>query len=395
MAAKTEPRWQLRDTVVAQSRMMYRASDTQIALIQAMSEAEKSVAAIARAAHCSRATVHRWSKRPDAERAKNPGRPRTVRTPEVMETVAAVVRACDNHPLTAEQLRARVTKTTGTFVSPNMLQHAKKELGIKGKKGQPKPERAFWDTNRRKRVKAAKKRIRIWPKAMRRKLVFMDESCAARDMSRFFQVTRGANGKWKRPIVPRVDGKEEKVHFFVAIGNGITLFKPLAVRRPPLRDGAGKARPRKGRQRRKKGKTANVRLNRPNAGQTWTAARLKTVLRPHLRRLKASAGVVLDNAGAHKELCAYLKRNGIKVFDQPPYSPDLNLAEDFIRDLKAATVTDQLPLDNKQLKAGLAKTAATKSLQRRFLRNHYKRCDQYVKRRLNQVVERGGLPTDV
>ena len=383
----------VRDAVRAQARTKYRLADVQITVIKRMSEDGASVAPISRAASCSRKAVYVWRAEDKTKCDAGTGRPRTVRTPEVMQKIAAVVQQHANQPLSHEQLRATVAKKTGVRLSTNVLHHAKKELGIKGKTGRNKPEYAFFPVNRAKRVTAAKRRKRAWTKADRRKLVFMDESCAARRVKRIFQVPRGGDGKWARPIVPKADDKDEKVHFFVVIGYGTTFFKALAVRRPVLKDAQQNTIHRRGRQRRKKGKATTKRLNQPNQGQTWTAKRLKTILRPLLPKLKKASGVVLDNASAHKELRAYLERSGVTVFDHPPHSPDLNLAEDYIRDLKNEVMTNKLPRNNKELRNALTKTSQCKRKRKKFLALHEKRCDGY-NFRLNQVVARGGLPTD-
>lgn len=378
-------------SIAAIAAKRYRTDKVQVAIIQSMYAAKHTVADIARAAKCTRATVYLWARRKTDEPVSPAGRPRTVCTPEVMDAVKKIVHEHRGKPLIAEQLRSLAAKETGVDISVNMLQHIKKELGIKGKKGMKKPERAYWLVNRRKRLACVRKRAK-WNPAMRRRIIWLDESCGSRQMSCWFQQPANKDGTFDRPSYPFANNKEENVHFLCFIGNGVTFFHALAVRRPVNRDKAGKAIYPKGKQRRKAGKAANRKLNLPNEGETWTAERLKKLMKPHIKTFKDSAGVVLDNASSHKELRAYLEEHGVTVFDHPPHSPDLNLAENFICDIKRAARTDSLPVNNAALKAAYERVTKCSKHKKQFIERHNARCDEFPNR-LKELRKKQGLPT--
>lgn len=386
--------WRLRDTVTKSAAAKYRLSEIQIQLIKDAPPGE-CVTDTARRAGCTRPSVYRWRVKNKTACAAGSGRPRAARTPAMLAALNKVVDENKSRPMCHAQLQAAVVKETGMNISRSSLQRAKRECGIKGKKGMGKPERAFYKQTREKRVKVAKERKR-WTKAERRNLIFLDESCASRDCRKFFQVKADDDGKFPRPVMPKVDDKEEKVHFVVAIGgtgrNKVKFFKALAVRRPVLKDDEGNTIPRRGRYRRKAGKKRTKKLNLPNHGQTWTADRLKRTFAPLIEKFKASAGVVFDNASSHKALRTYLEKKGVTVYDHPPNSPDLNLAEDFIRDIKQQAINDQLPSNNKQLLASLQTTFNKPAMQKKFEERHNKRCDAYNVR-LKEVIAGDGLPT--
>lgn len=394
-AKKRSPAEILRIVANQLARESYRASSQQKLIVKAMLDEGYGVAVTARTAKCTPKTVRLWKARDSIKCRVSPGRPRTARAPEVMEAAKTIAAKNKSTPMTHEAYRVKVVKATKVSMSTSSLARTKRELGVRGKAAMMKPERAFYKINLNKRVACAQKRLR-WPVADVKRLVFLDESCGARNMNRIFQICTEADGSRERPIVPYADDKDEKVHFLVAIGCGKIFFFALAVRRAVVRDADGKAKTRKGRLRRKKGKTAtqraaNAQKNKANCGQTWTASRLKRTVRKLLDWLRNSAGVVMDNAPAHKQLREYLEQNDVTVHDHPPYAPDLNLAEDFIRDLKNKARTDSMPSNNKQLLKALKKAANSSENQKMFLANHENRCENYP-RRLRTLIANGGKP---
>jgi hypothetical protein len=110
-------------------------------------------------------------------------------------------------------------------------------------------------------------------------------------------------------------------------------------------------------------------------------------VRPWLAKLKAARGVVFDNAGPHKKLAEFLSGHGVNVIAHPPHSPDLNLAEDVIRDLKHDAEQDGLPLTNHELLRGL-KTAVSGYKMTRL----HKHVATYQSR-VAEIIKRKGLPS--
>jgi hypothetical protein len=274
------------------------------------------------------------------------GRPRSVLTPAVTAVIEKTVNDSLHRPMSQTQLRDKLAQQ-GAPMSNSTLHRAKKELGIRGTMGTRKPERAFWPCNRKKRLAAVGLR-RKWSKAHVRGIIWLDESEALRTSARVFQTPRGRDGKRVREMVPAADKKEEKVRFLVGAGNGEKFFFALPVRRVVRRDSDGRAIYPRGARRRNKGRKAgaNAKANAPNRGETWTAARLIRISRPWIGKFKAARGLVIDNAGAHGKFAAYLRARGVNVIAHPPYSPDLNLAEDMIRDLKRDAEQSGLARDN-------------------------------------------------
>ncbi len=80
------------------------------------------------------------------------------------------------------------------------------------------------------------------------------------------------------------------------------------------------------------------------------------------------------------------------MFDHPPHSPDLNLCEDHIRDIKNAARADFLPVNNAALKAAYERVTSSATHKKQFLERHNKRCDEFPNR-LKELRKRSGLPT--
>lgn len=187
-----------------------------------------------------------------------------------------------------------------------------------------------------KRKVAAEKRT-DWDDEYTKGIIWVDQACGSlADGARQTQVlTDDPNYvAYGAPTIARPDKKCEKVHYLIGIGNGWkSPFVHLPVKRPVERDAAGKALRRTlGNGRRKYDKNnpdKNKKLNLANEGETWTTKKvLEIVLGPAwLNPLKEATGVVFDNAPAHKQVIAALKKKGVKIIDHPPGSPDFNLCE--------------------------------------------------------------------
>ena len=366
----------------------YRLTKMQILIIQHLSDSDNppGPTAIARQACCSRPAVYRWRKRDTTECAVGGGRPRTVLTPEALETLKKLVKEHGRKPLTHEQLRTKAARK-GAKMSSSSLRRAKKEMGVKGKKAQKKPERAFWQVNREKRLAAAEER-KPWTKKFVDGIVWIDESEGLRESARVFQVMADESGHFETPMVPAADTKEEKVRFIIGFGNGCRFFDALPLRRAVKRDATGRAVYPSGKDRRKpKAAGVNAKLNKANQGETWTGDKLMKVVRKWLPELKKASGVVLDNASPHIKVRAFLKSKNVNVIDHPPHSPDLNLAENVIQDLKRDAAVGGLPLTNQELLERL-QVAATKYTKKRMQKH-----TASYKKRVEEIISRKGLPS--
>lgn len=376
------------DIVRLEAPTKYRLTAMQILLIQHLwdSNNRPTVAAIARLACCSRPAVYRWHERDTTECAVGGGRPRTVLTPEALETLKQTVKEHGRKPMTHEQLRTKAARK-GAKMSSSSLHRGKKMIGIKGKKGQKKPERAFFPVNREKRLTAAEERMK-WSKSFVNGIVWIDESEGLRESARVFQVMADANGRYEIPMVPAADTKEEKVRFIIGFGNGNRFFHALPLRRAVKRDATGRAVYPRGKDRRKpKAAGVNAKLNKANQGETWTGDKLIQVVRRWLPQLKKATGVVLDNASPHIKLRAFLESKGVNVISHPPHSPDLNLAENVIQDLKRDAAVDGLPLTNPELRDRLG--VAAKKHSKKRMNKH----TASYKKRVEEIIARKGLPS--
>jgi transposase len=276
--AKMEVRLSVADVARLEAPTSYRLTKMQILIIQQMWEKQKAagqenVEAIMRKAKCSRNSVYLWRERGTTECSVSEGRPRSTRTPAAMKALEETVAEHKRKPMTHGAL-GRLLAKKGVKMAHSTLHAAKKELGIRGTLGARKPERAFWQVNRKKRLAAANERKK-WSARFTRGIIWFDESEALRKSARVFQIPREADGTRERPIVPAADPKEEKVRFLVAFGNGHKLFHALPLRRAVKRDAQGRAKyPRGARRRKAKAEGVNAKLNAPNKGETWTATKL-------------------------------------------------------------------------------------------------------------------------
>ena len=61
--------------------------------------------------------------------------------------------------------------------------------------------------------------------------------------------------------------------------------------------------------------------------ESWTNQSIIKCLRPHLPKLRQSAGLVLDGAGLHGPVRQWLIKNRVKILPLPAYTPWFNLIE--------------------------------------------------------------------
>lgn len=153
----------LREAFLKDCHKKFRVTDLQIHLIQRLHREGNSPTSIARSAKCSRRTVYKWITRKGTVRVKQPGRPAKVVTPVVVAAVGAVARERAHMPTTNAQLAALAGKKAGVFLDRNATRRAKRQLGIKGKKGRAKPANAFRRTTRDKRLAITQERIKWTP----------------------------------------------------------------------------------------------------------------------------------------------------------------------------------------------------------------------------------------
>lgn len=332
----------------------------------------------------SQKCINQAIERNTIEDAPRSGRPRTARTPDTMKVLRSVLRQSEWKPTTLAQLRAKMAKR-GKLMPLRTLRQAKKDCGYSGRRGKKKPERAFFKVNRDKRVTCAKARLR-WTLPQLRRVIWLDQSECSRDgAGAVFQQRKGQG----HAMVPSADKKEEKVHWFLAIGNGWkSELHTLAVRRATVRDEHGSAVHRTASTgRRPADPLRNKVLNKPNEGETWTLQRVTAACRRWLPHLRKAFAVVVDNAPAHKGLLQFLRANGVNVADHSPYSPDLNLAENAHRDIKQGPRCAGCE-NNEELLAALKQEWKDYDEQR-FQ-------DLYVARykdRLKAVIDSKGFPT--
>ena len=108
--------------IAKEVRVSYRLTPTQITLIKHLSTKTDNVSAIARAAFTTPRAVRRW--RGDKTKTEcSPGRPRTMRTPAVMQAIDDIVdaHAKKNKPMNHRQLRDRVARKTSVDLSLRLL----------------------------------------------------------------------------------------------------------------------------------------------------------------------------------------------------------------------------------------------------------------------------------
>jgi hypothetical protein len=380
-----------RDLVTTAGRDTYRLTELQKNVITQMIKDAKArgekpnIARIARAAKCNRKSVVLWMDRETTECKWGGGREATVLTPAALKAVGDIVDAKKGWPMSHSDLLANLGKKKTTKMSSSSLSRAKAKLSIKGKRAALKPERAFYAVNKVKRLAAARERL-PWTVRQLRRVVWIDESESMRTSARIVHVRANEDGKYERPMIPAADSKEEKVRFIIAFGNGLKFFHALPLKRAVRRNADGTAKIPKG-ARRRKAKAGNAKLNQANRGETWTSAKLIAVFRKLVPKLQRAFAVVLDNASVHKKLAEYLKQKGVNVVDHPPYSPDMNPAENVIRDLKHDVSKDGLAMTNHEQLARLR--AAVRKYKPSRLHAH---CDTYPKR-MQEVIAREGAPT--
>jgi hypothetical protein len=250
-----------------------------------------------------------------------------------------VQRAHKHNTFTTSQFRATVIKTrkpgskvkkSFSKMSMTTFRDTMKSAGLVNKPTIKKPEGMV--LNARARLLAAKARLR-WTNQFSESVIYIDEACGQRDGGRRCTIPQGA----KRTIVTQ-PGQGEKVRYLVGIGDGWkSTLEFLAVRRPVLKDKAGKtvSRTLAAGTRRKMGGTAaekktNAKKNKPNEGETWTADRIISIMKKPrwLDALKNAGGVVLDaQHGFHKKVVEFLAEEGVNVIAHPANSPDMNLVE--------------------------------------------------------------------
>jgi transposase len=319
-------------TAVAKLRAHNTSEVERLKILEKYHVHDMSYAQIARLTGRDEKTVALWVKRGHFENVPKSGRPRTTLTIECLAATdeIAVEHAMNNKALTGVVWRAKLKKR-GHNVSARSLREAKNQLGLMTVKARLKPERAYYKVNRDRRVSCARERQKLTADQLRR-IIWIDESEGQIQPIREFVVRKPAKGKTREPVfVENVDGKEEKVHFLIAIGNGWkSKFEHLPVRRPVDRDDEGKSIPRtKARGRRAKGNADNKKLNQPNEGKTWNGDTLTPIFEKWLQspKFKSCYGVVLDNARPHSKIRELLEKHHINVLEHPPHSPDMNIIE--------------------------------------------------------------------
>lgn len=375
---------------------------TDITEIREWHAKDKSIKWIAERMGISERAVGRWVHRDEDDLVQHfgSGRPATLNTAANQRVLQQVQRQHKHNTLTRQQFRAKVivsrkrgskAKAELRGMSDTTFRRTMQAAALSSKKTIKKPIGMVLKS--KERLSEAKKRLR-WTKEFANGIIYMDQSCGQRAGGTHCVVSEGQD----RTIVTHPDGKDEKVHFLVGIGNGWkSPFEALNLRPAVLKDANGNTvRRTLATGRVKKGKTpaersANAKRNTANQGETWTADKIISILRKRnwLPALKRATGVVLDaQHGFHKKVCEFLVEQGVNVIEHPPHSPDMNLVEFVHGSIKNSNTKGvQEAMNNHQL------LAAYQQNWRDYRYSTFQRIVDGHKKTLQRIVDKNGGPT--